>query len=180
MTINYVIRLVKEKQTQHLVRSLGLMVTAGVIAIAMNALTLWTVYDFSKESKRGGQLIMQPDKTGAASSNDKTKGLSKEYAFQWSYGKMESLSLMFPGVMGYGTHYAERDGEPYMFPSVGENSHVITYMSEKMNVPSNAIDQISGYMSQQLYWGDQPFTMSRIPGCCILFSVYCRHVCAGQ
>lgn len=157
LSVNYIIRALKEKQVGQLVKSLGLMVTAGVIAVAVNALILWTVFDYSKESKRGGQLVMKTAQKSSPAS-DKTTGLSKDYAFQWSYGRMETLTLMFPGVMGYGTHYAERDGEPYMFPQVGENSHVVTYMTEKLNVPSNAIDQISSYMSQQLYWGDQPFT----------------------
>lgn len=155
MTIAYAIRFLKTAQATHLFKSLGLLLVAGVIGVACNALVLLTVYDFSKESKRGGQLVMDTAVSKDAVKGGKTTGLSKEYAFQWSYGKGETLSLMFPGVMGYGRHIAERDGEVYMFPKMDENSNVVKYMTEKLNVPeSQSID----YMSPQLYWGAQPFT----------------------
>jgi hypothetical protein len=158
MTIAYAIRLIKSQEIPHLLKSVGLMAVAGIIGVAVNALVLLTVYDFAKESKRGGQLIMDSSSKKESVTNGKTTGLSKEYAFQWSYGKEETLSLMFPGVMGYGMHYAVRDDESYMFPKVDEKSNVVKYMTEKLNVPENGIEQISGYMSQKLYWGAQPFT----------------------
>lgn len=105
----------RSNQVAHLLKSVGLLILAGIIGVAANALVLLTVYDFSKESKRGGQLVMEPAPGADVVKDGKTSGLSKEYAFQWSYGKAETLSLMFPGVMGYGRHIAERDGEVYMF-----------------------------------------------------------------
>lgn len=155
MTIAYAIRFIKAGQSAHILKSVGLMAVAGVIGVAVNALVLLTVYDFSKESKRGGQLVMDGSEKKDAVKDGKTTGLSKDYAFQWSYGKAETMSLMFPGVMGYGRHVAERDGDVYMFPKVDENSNVVKYMTEKLNVPeAQAIE----YMSPQLYWGTQPFT----------------------
>ncbi len=154
-TINYIINAIKEKSTVHVAKSIGFMAIAAILAVSVNAITLWTTYEYAKDSKRGGQLVMDGSKKDA-SADGKTKGLSKEYAFQWSYGKTETFSLMFPGVMGYGMHYAERDGEPYMFPQLKENAHVVNYFTEKF--PAVSADQIVSYMSQQLYWGDQPFT----------------------
>lgn len=155
MSIAYAIRFVKANQTTHVIKSIGLLFVAGIIGVAANALVLLTVYDFSKESKRGGQLVMDESAKKETVKDGKTTGLSREYAFQWSYGKAETFSLMFPGVMGYGRHVAERDGDVYMFPKVNENSNVIKYMTEKLNVPeAQAVD----YMTPQLYWGTQPFT----------------------
>ncbi|MEJ7627242.1 MAG: YfhO family protein [Ferruginibacter sp.] len=155
MTIAYAIRFIRARETTHLLRSVGLLIVAGIVGVAVNALVLLTVYDFSKESKRGGQLVMDGSDKKDAVKDGKTTGLSKEYAFQWSYGKAETFSLMFPGVMGYGTHIAERDGEVYMFPKVNESSASVQYMSEKLSAPE---DQVVNFISPELYWGTQPFT----------------------
>jgi len=155
MTIAFAIRFIKANQAKLFFKSIGLITLAGILGVAANALVLLTVYDFSKESKRGGQLVIDDSATKDVVKDGKTKGLSKAYAFQWSYGKAETLSLMFPGVMGYGTHVAERDGDVYMFPKVDENSNVVKYMSEKLSAPES---QLIDYMSPELYWGTQPFT----------------------
>ncbi len=158
MTISYLVYFIKNKQTAHAAKSIGLMAAASIIGIAVNAMTLLTTYDYSKESKRGGQLVLDSGSNSKDKvSGGKTQGLSKDYAFQWSYGQVETMSLMFPGVQGYGFHYADRDGESYMFPKVDENSHVVKYMTEKLNLPQNAVDQLSVSMSQSIYWGGQQF-----------------------
>ncbi len=159
MTISYIIRFVKEKETGHLAKSLGLMIFAGMIGVAVNAITLMTTFDYSKESKRGGQLVIDnPNNKKDKVSGGKTQGLSKDYAFMWSYGKAETMSLMFPGVNGYGLHVAERDGEQYVFPQLDDKSNVAKFFTEKFNVPE---DQAANYAMQQsgsLYWGKQPGT----------------------
>lgn len=159
MTISYLAYSVKEKQTAHFIKSIGLLVFAGIIGVATNALILMTTYDYAKESKRGGQLVMdKTDNKKDKVSDGKTKGLSKDYAFQWSYGKAETMSLMFPGIQGYGLHIAERDGEQYIFPQLDDKSNVAKFFIEKFNVPD---EQAANYAMQQsgsLYWGTQPGT----------------------
>ncbi|MEO6489816.1 MAG: YfhO family protein [Ferruginibacter sp.] len=155
MTISYSIQFIRSKQTDHLLKSIGLMAIAALIGIAVNAIILLTTYDYAKDSKRGGQLVMD----GTSNNKDKvadgkTKGLSKDYAFQWSYGRSELLSLMFPGVQGYGNHQAERDGDVYQFPILDENANAVKYLSETFG----AGDQAVSYASSNIYWGKQPFT----------------------
>jgi hypothetical protein len=143
-------------------KALGITAAAVVLGIATNAVSLLTVYDYSKESKRGGQLIMDKKQNpNDVMQGDKTKGLSKEYAFQWSYGWDESLTLMFPGVKGYGTHYSERDGEHDLYPKLGENSNIYKQLTEK-GVPEDQALNESMNSSTSLYWGDQPFTSGPI------------------
>lgn len=159
MTIAYAIRFIKNKEVPHLFKSVGLMVAAGIIGVAVSAITLLTVYDFAKESKRGGQLIMETsDKAHENVKDGKTTGLTKDYAFMWSYGKAETMSLMFPGVMGYGTHIAVREGDQYIFPKLGAKSHVAKFLENKLNVPEDQAENIALQQSTSLYWGDQPFT----------------------
>ena len=158
MTVFFVVNALKKKQTAGLVKSLGLLILAGIIGVAVNAISLFPSLDYAKYSKRGGQLMMTQNTSTAKEKieNGKTVGLSQDYAFQWSYGKAETMSLMFPGVMGYGSYYANRDGEDYLFPSLKEDAHVVSYMTNTF--PQASPEQVIPQMSQSLYWGDQPFT----------------------
>ncbi len=157
VSISYIVGFIRKKKYTHLFKTSGLLVAAGIIAISVNSLAFFTAYDFSKYSKRGGQLVMD-EKSGSkdAVKDGKTKGLSKDYAFMWSYGKAETWSLMFPGVMGYGFHQAEREGNVYIFPQISENGPLMKYVNE--NLPQFPAEQIAGQMNGALYWGNQPFT----------------------
>ena len=157
MTVFFIAQAVLSKQTAGLVKSLGLLILAGSLGVAVNALGLFPTYDYAKYSKRGGQLVMDNlGKSKEKTVDGKTDGLSKDYAFQWSYGRAETMSLMFPGVKGYGSYYAQRDGENYLFPQLKEDAHVVNYVTNLF--PQAPADQIAQQMSQSLYWGDQPFT----------------------
>ncbi|MBS1743708.1 MAG: YfhO family protein [Bacteroidetes bacterium] len=159
MTISYAIRFFRNGEAAHFFKSTGLIAVAGLLGLACNALVLMTSYDYAKESKRGGQLIMDDSQRKHENIKDgKTTGLSKDYAFQWSYGKGETFSLMFPGANGYGLHYSDRDGEPYLFPKLDENSNVAKFFTDKLNVPEDQAINYAMQESRDIYWGDQPFT----------------------
>lgn len=156
-SVSYLIYLFKQGRTTAALKSLGLVALAGIIGVFVNAVTLFPTYDYAKASKRGGQLVMPGTKSSEKVQNGKTTGLSKEYAFQWSYGKAETMGLMFPGVMGYGFHYAERDGNNYLFPQLKEDSKTMEYLAE-LGVPAQNMEQLNFRLSKSLYWGAQPFT----------------------
>ena len=157
MVIFFVVNAIKAKQTSGILKSVGLLFIAGIFGIAADAIGIFPTYDYAKYSKRGGQLQMdETNKKQEKVVDGKTTGLSKEYAFQWSYGRAETMSLIFPGIKGYGTYYAQREGENYMFPQLKEDAKVVEYMAGAF--PQAPADQIAQQMSQSLYWGDQPFT----------------------
>ncbi len=160
MTIAYLVNWIKQNQMAHAAKTLGLLVLAAVIGLGVNIANLWVNADYTKSSKRGGMLVMDTKAAGKdnITKDSKTTGLQKDYAFQWSYGRMESFSLMFAGITGYGTHYAERDGEQDMFPKLGENSYLYKYLTDKLNVPEGQAENFAFSLSQRVYWGDQPFT----------------------
>ena len=144
-------------------KAIGIAVAAGLIGVMINAVSLLTVYDYSKQSKRGGMLVMDGrEKANEAVNNNKTKGLSKEYAFQWSYGRIESFSLLFPGINGYGMTGSMRDNETSVFPKLDENSHIAKYLTEKLNAPEDQAAEFAAQQSSHLYWGDQPGTAGPI------------------
>ncbi|MBP6431837.1 MAG: YfhO family protein [Ferruginibacter sp.] len=166
MSVAYIVSFIKQKQLAHAGKAFSLLIIAAVIGLGFNLLNIWLNVDYTKSSKRGGMLVM--DKSTVTNDKitkeSKTTGLQKEYAFQWSYGKMESLSLMFPGVMGYGSHYAERDGEQEIFPMLNEKSNVYKVVDEKLNVPTPRFnpENVAMSLSQRIYWGDQPFTVGPV------------------
>jgi hypothetical protein len=157
MVLFFIINAIRNKETEGLFKSVAVVALAGIVGLAVCAVSIFPTYDYAKYSKRGGQLQMDESNKKAEKVVDgKTTGLSKEYAFQWSYGVAESMSLIFPGVKGYGTYYAQREGESYMFPQLKEDANVVNYMTSQF--PQAPADQIAQQMSQSLYWGDQPFT----------------------
>ena len=160
MTLFYIIKWIKEKDTKHLIKVIPLALGAALIGIMINSILLFPVLDYSKYSKRGGQLVMENN--GAAKTagvvNDKTTGLSREYAFQWSYGKMETFSLLFPGITGYGTYISKRDGEYNIFPKLTDNSNVSNYLQQSLNLPEDKAAEVSTGLYDSIYWGDKPMT----------------------
>jgi hypothetical protein len=157
LTVTYIIRWVIQRDYLHIVKSLGLMLLSGILALAVSAISIIPVYDFAKESKRGGQLVMSGDTNKNDNIKDgKTTGLSKDYAFQWSYGKNETWTLLIPGAMGYGLHYGETEGEYELFPKLTENSRTAEAISA---IPSpDVANQVFSNFQQRIYWGTQPFT----------------------
>lgn len=164
MGIFYLVRWIKAGETGHLAKVIPIALGGAIIGVAANALILFPVADYAKYSKRGGQLVMD-EKIDAKSNkieSNKTIGLTKEYALDWSYGKVETLSLMFQGITGHGTHVAERDGEYAIFPKLDEKSNVANYIQEKFGAPE---DQAAGFAmntSTSVYWGDKTFTTGSV------------------
>ncbi len=71
-------------------------------------------------------------------------GLNKDYAFSWSYGISETLTLFVPGMQGGG----------YSGKEITGNSKFADKLSE-VGVPE---DNALAIANANAYWGDQPFT----------------------
>lgn len=140
MTIAHVIIWIKEKKTKHLLLALSIALVAGLTGIFTNAMMLFTTYDYSKATIRGGQAALNlKDDPGAKKS---TGGLDTSYAFLYgSYGQAELMTLMVPDVYG---------GSPR---PLGEESKLVQMMQEK-GLPSDFANQL--YSAFPAYWGEQP------------------------
>ena len=174
MSLFFIAKWIKEKDTKHLACAIPLALGAALIGVMINAILLLPVLDYSKYSKRGGQLVMDNKIDGKTNNIDKNKtsGLTREYAFQWSYGKLESFSLLFPGVTGYGSHFNQRDEEYSIFPKLSQTSNIGTYLQEKLNIPEDQAVNIEANLSGNIYWGDKPFTVGSVylgASICFLF-----------
>jgi hypothetical protein len=136
-TIACSIRWIKNKEYTHLVKSLAFTAGAALIGVMVNAVMLLTTYEYSKETIRGGSLSL---KDSAAT---KGTGLTKEYAFSYSYKPMETFTIMFPRI--YGGSQGIRE--------IGEDSKVAQALSE---IPPQLAQQLNGI--QNGYWGSLDFT----------------------
>lgn len=122
-------------------RQMKTFLKGGVVAVVMAVISLlpslgsWLVtYDYSKDTMRGGAVL----KVNPEGKTEST-GLEKDYAFQWSYGKMESFTLLIPEIYGGSSHF-----------SLSENSETYQLL--------RGSGQTAFAMNAPAYWGDQPFT----------------------
>lgn len=79
----------------------GWMVLAGILALTANLQPYWSIYEYSPYSIRGG-----------SASTAGSDGLNLEYAFAWSQGWGELLTLIVPalygGASGEGTYWGPK------------------------------------------------------------------------
>jgi len=139
IAIVYAVYCILQKQYKHLIISGLMTVLALVLSLGSNALTLWTTYEYSKESTRGGSSELTPL---PGTSEDKSKGgLDREYAFRWSYGKFETFTMLVPDIYG------------------GSSSGTLSNNSEtykklvSLGVPEPSAQEATKHWN--LYWGDQ-------------------------
>ncbi len=124
-------------------KTVGFLILGAVLAVGGNLGRLATALEYSPYSTRGNATL-----------ETKSSGLDKDYAFGWSNGKLETLTLLIPDFYGGGSN-----------TPLPKNS-----ASEKA-LRAQGIDaaQINGFLQgAPTYWGDQPFTGGPIYGSVIL------------
>lgn len=143
ITIAYAIKAFKEKEVPHLLKSGAIAIICGLVGLAACSITLVPTYEYAKDTMRGGKSELTD--TTATKAGIKTKGgLDKDYAFNWSYGIDETLTLAVPGIFG-----GSSGGE------LNENSKTAKALAE-FGMPEENATQIA--RSLPAYWGPQPNT----------------------
>ncbi|MFW0714282.1 YfhO family protein [Pedobacter sp. N23S346] len=134
----------KDKQLAGYGKSLGFISAGIVLAVLVNAGTLWTTYEYGKETIRG-KSNLTTDKSEPAN------GLDKEYAYQWSQGVGESFTFLIPNLYG---------GASSIDEMIKPESN--TYKAVEKNLQGVDPRQVIGYVAQNLntnqYWGNKPGT----------------------
>lgn len=138
LAITYLIYAIREKKQKQFWTASAALVVAAIMAIAPAMDKLLPTWDYSKETMRGGAVLKGTEDSEAGKS-----GLNREYAFQWSYGKAETMTLLIPNFYGGSSNYA-----------LGEDSE--TYKTVKKYAGTSQAKQI--VKALPTYWGDQPFT----------------------
>jgi len=137
------IHAVKSRMIPSFLKSLGVLVVAALIAFSVNFASLYSTWEYSKESTRGKSEL-----TTAAGTSE--KGLDPEYITQWSYGIDESMTFLIPNFRG---------GASAPFDS---NSETVKALRK------NNMGQAQGQLYR--YWGKQPSTSGPVYfGAVVLF-----------
>jgi len=97
LLLNYGIRWAREKDLRQFGRVILMTLGAGLVGILCNAVVLFTTYDSSKETIRGGSELAD------AQSNYTKTGLNLTAAFDFSMYKLEPFVLMVPDIYGGST-----------------------------------------------------------------------------
>ena len=137
--IVYLIEAFKKKLLTHYFKSVGVLMFAVILGIAVNATNLLATQEYVKWSTRSkSELTINEDGTPKEASS----GLSKEYITQYSYGIIESLDLFVPRLFG---------GESV--EKLDEDSNVYKFLRNQRVPHTQAKDLLK---QMPTYWGDQP------------------------
>ena len=127
---------------KHFGISTGILALAFVLGVGMNSQRIMANSEYITETVRGKQIL-----DNDTHSSEKS-GMDNESILMWSYGKMETLNLFIPRLMGGSSN---EEGSEKMMENVQE--------MVKSNVSSQAeMDQISKGFGSLTYWGEQPGT----------------------
>ena len=117
-------------------KSAGIMAIAAIVGVLPNTTPLITTKDYVEATIRGEQELSSKKVDG--------NGLDKDYALSWSYGKLETMTLLVPNFMGGASG-----------GSLDKSSATYEVLTDKGIGKKAAQDFVK---SLPLYWGSQPFT----------------------
>ena len=89
--LGYLVKMLRSKQFAELGKVTAIMAVCAAVAVLPGAKNLYAHWDLGQHSTRGtSELTPKPDAEGKV--EKKSSGLDKDYAFAWSYGKMELMT----------------------------------------------------------------------------------------
>lgn len=133
----------KKTSWKHFLISSGVLGLAMILGVAMNSQRLLANSEYVKETVRGKQIL----KSEHNASDD--NGMKKQEILNWSYGKLETLNLFIPRLMGGAS---DEKGSDEMMQKVQE-------LVQENVTSQQEYDQIAkGFGGSLTYWGNQPGT----------------------
>lgn len=139
LAVVYLIYAIHKKTLKDYFISSGILVTVAALALAPSMGMLLSTADYAKDTMRGGAVLQQN-----AEGEKESTGLDMDYAFSWSYGMGETMTLLIPNFYGSSSGY-----------DVGEDSEFYRTL-KKFGQGNQQAAQMSKHAP--MYWGDQPFT----------------------
>jgi hypothetical protein len=123
MGIYYLVKLVQEKQIKQLIVASLISVLAVGAGVGANITKIKSTSKFADNTMRGGNDMA---KVGEHKTDTKTgqNGLERDYAFDWSYGKGETFTLLIPNF--YGGSSSEKLTTKSKFFEATQNEEALT------------------------------------------------------
>jgi hypothetical protein len=141
------IQAIREKKLTDLIKNVGLLIPAVLIAVGTFFGPLWAISEYSAFSIRGKSELVKPGETPST-------GLRKDYAFDYSNGILEPFTLLIPNFYG---------GSSMQNILEDENSAVRKALANQ-NIQYNP-----GQMAHSAYWGPQTLSAPYYGGAIIFF-----------
>jgi hypothetical protein len=146
-------RAIANNSFKDFVQRTGLLAIAALLAVLPNITSLWTTFEYGQESMRGQSLLAEE------TTQKKVSGLDPVYAFAWSYGKAETLTLLIPNFHGGASEPIGQNPDL----SEGLNQRIAGFLSQRgINYgqqQAQFVNQLGNEILQQSqYWGSKPFT----------------------
>lgn len=148
--IGELVHALKSKKINVFGKALGILSLGLVLAVGANLSRFMTVLEYSPYSTRGPSNISSVQGSGS--------GLDKDYAFNWSQGKLETLTLLIPYL--YGGASTEQ------LPADSATEQALRANGVD---PSQTRDFVK---NARTYWGDQPGTGGPIYGGAIMLFLF--------
>ena len=115
---------------------------ACILGVGMNSQRIMANSEYIKETIRGKQIL-----DNGKHSSDKS-GMDKQSILNWSYGKMETLNLFIPRLMGGSS---QEEGSEEMMSQIQQ-------LVQDNATSQNEVDNIVKGLQSPTYWGEQPGT----------------------
>ena len=122
---------IKENKIKQFFIASAILGLFSMLAIGPNISSLWVTYEYGKDSTRGKSELKDEG-------NNKTDGLDKDYATQWSNGISETFTFIVPNFNG------------------GGSGSIVKQNKSALKKVDTQYKQYIGNVDS--YWGNQPFT----------------------
>jgi len=135
----------RNKQLPQFAKATLAIVAASLLAFGANATSMMLSSKYASQTIRGKSEL-------TSNSDNKTSGLDRSYATDWSYGIGETFTLLIPDTKGGATGYMQ-ENHPEEVKSAANEPNIRQFIG-----------------SLNSYWGGQPFTSGPVyVGAFILF-----------
>ena len=147
------VHLVKEIRSGRVIdfaRTVGLLACAVLLASATFFGQFWAVNEFTKYSYRGASELVNPV------TKKSEEGLSKSYAFQYSYGIAEPMTLLIPNFYGGSSSdylYLDQQSKTYAAIVQSGNEQTVNQLAQ----------------ASSAYWGPQQLSAPYYAGAIFVF-----------
>jgi len=141
----------REQKISEYFKTIGVLVVGALLAVGSFVGPLWAIAEYTQYTIRGKSELAT-----TSTNRGSTTGLNRDYAFEYSNGILEPMTMLVPNFYGgSSSHYLVNDPESDTYKALMRSGN------EQM------ANQLARFTSS--YWGPQPFTAPYYAGATIIF-----------